>query len=224
MNTAEKLTETTGQETSDKRQNPLDLLVICLAKLLHYANRRPPTLREQEFYAIKEKILLRHGRKIGYDVQHIRKDCYSCDEAGMFRCDWKMPEPCWNCGGTGVYDEFWTLLEKYQLGKYTFHRPVSKVYENPGYQTFGKIEGYIRHDTPGYYISAECAFWLFLIYDRKTFFSYIGKVGFPSRKFTPMVIISTVIQELRQFRFRDLLPRKEKTYEYEFEYDDDLPF
>lgn len=222
MKQKQNLIESTKPETRNQRQNPLDLLVICLGKMLHYANRRPPALREQEFYAIKEKILLKHGQKIGYDVQHIRKDCYSCDETGTFRCDWKMPEPCWNCGGTGLYEEFWTLLETYQLGKYTFHKPVSKVYENPGYQTFGKIEGYIRHNTPRYYLSAECAFWLFLIYDRQTFFNYIGKVGFPSRKFTPMVIISTVIQKVRQFRFRDLLPRKDKTYE--FEYDDDLPF
>jgi len=222
MKKQQSIPETTKPESSNQRQNPLDLLVICLAKLLHYANRRPPITRKQEFYAIKEKILAKYGRKIGYDVQHIRKDCYSCDETGMFRCDWKEPESCWKCGGTGVYEEFWTLLEKYQLVKYTFHRPISKVYENPGYQTFGKIEGYISHDTPGYYLHAECAFWLFLIYDRKTFFSYIGKVGFPSRKFTPMVILSTVIQKVRQFRFSELLPRKEKSYEFEF--DDDLPF
>lgn len=76
MKKQQNIPETAKAETDNQRKNPLDLLVICLAKLLHYANRRPPTLREQEFYAIKEKILLRHGQKIGYDVQHIRKDCY----------------------------------------------------------------------------------------------------------------------------------------------------
>lgn len=187
-----------------------------LAILLHYANRKPPITRKQEFYAVKTKILTKYGQKTGNDIQHIHKECYSCFGTGNFN----MFEECWKCNGTGVYDQFWTLLAKYKFCGYEFHQPVAKFFENPGYRTFGKIEGYINHKPPKYYLAEECAFWLFLLYDRKTFFGMMGNVGYSSKKFTPMVILSTIIQKAKYFRFSDLIPGRKEIYEL----DDDLPF
>lgn len=205
-----------------------------IAILLHYANKKPPNSRKSAFYAVKSEILSKYGQKVGHDVQHIHKECYTCGGCGIFHSDWKVAEICWKCSGTGVYEEYWTLLTKYDFCGYEFHQPITKLYENPNYRTFGKIEGYIRHDAPKYYLAAECAFWLFLIYDRKTFWDMMGNIAYSSRKFTPMVLLSTLIFEISE-RYRRAMyrynliespfkPKKKQELLPIDDMDDDLPF
>lgn len=64
----------------------LKLLLYCKVKtlswLLHHANRDAKT---DYFYSLKQQILYRYGRNIGYDVQFIAgKKCNSCAGNGIF--------------------------------------------------------------------------------------------------------------------------------------------
>ena len=64
-----------------------------------------------------------------------------------------------------------------------------------------QIEGYIRHEHPKHYLSAEAAYWLALFFDRATFFRWFGHTGHSSRKFTPMVILGTWLFKIRQLKY-----------------------
>jgi hypothetical protein len=57
------------------------------------------------------------------------------------------------------------VLERWQLGRFTFHRPVQRLSATSRPVT---IEGYIRHESPGP-IAAESALWLALLFDRALF-------------------------------------------------------
>ena len=192
--------------------------------LLHKANRDVPLLYKDRFYRIKHQILIKYGTKIGQEIQHIKKECWACDGSGIFKCEWKEPESCWSCRGTGVYEEFWSRLDKYKLGNWYFHNPIERLYKyEPLFEgeALPIIEGYIRHVKPKYRIGTECALWLFLFYDRETFWKFFGRIGYPSNKRTPLVIIGNLIFVSRNFDLRDYLPTKNTKYEYET---DDLPF
>ncbi|WP_291726149.1 hypothetical protein [Bernardetia sp.] len=203
-------------------------IIHILGYLFHYANRDIPLIAKQEFYELKQKLLKKYGTKVGQDIQHIKKDCYSCDATGWFSNEWKE-EPCWNCMGTGVYEEFWTKLDKYKLGKFTFHNPVERIYKHS--KSFSEeikpnIEGYISHKRPKYRVGTECAWWLFLFFDRKTFLKRFGKTGYPSHKRTPLVFLGNLIFRIRCFRWRDLFPKKVSQNSYSDLYytDEELPF
>lgn len=206
-----------------------NIIGYFLGFLLHYANRDIPFTRKDEFYKIKNRILKRYGNLLGIDIQHIRKDCYSCDSTGIFRSEWKQPERCWSCGGTGVYQEFWTRLEKYKVGKWYFHNPIERIYSYyPLFEGESNplIEGFIHHKTPKYRFGTECALWLFVFFDFKTFWNKLGKSGYPNNKRTPLVFISNLFWIFRNFRFTDLLPKRE-VIKYEIYDEDDhenLPF
>ena len=179
--------------------------------LLHYANRDIPFLARSQFYKLKTRLLLKYATKTGTDIQHIKKECYHCGGTGTFKCDWKLPEPCWRCMGSGVYDEFWSRLDKYNLGKWYFHNPVEIMYVyEPLFEgeALPMIEGYIHHKTPKYRLGKECALWLFLLFDRKSFRKELGRTGSPTNKRTPLVIISNAIFVLRRFNWRNYLPKK----------------
>ena len=168
-----------------------------LGLLLHYANRHPMILFKNEFYALKTKLLQRRGTKVGTQLQHIKKDCYRCND-GIYYSHYKAAEECWYCGGTGVYDEFWTELGYYRLGKFYFHVPIKRHYADPGgVLSINPIEGYIQHKAPRHYLAYECAFWLFFLFDRETFYkSFIKSTSMciPLRNIrTPMVLIHTLI-------------------------------
>ena len=84
-----------------------------LARLLHVANSSPPFDR-QSFYAVKDRLLRRHGQVVGQDVQHLRRECWG---DGSGKCD----PHCLRCYGTGVYTERWVHLSRWQWLTYTFH-------------------------------------------------------------------------------------------------------
>src|SRR5687767_8378355 len=65
---------------SGTRQNFFDMIKWILSHLLHHANRET---KMDEFYRIKDKILTKYGKVIGYDVQFIEgKKCKSCGGFG----------------------------------------------------------------------------------------------------------------------------------------------
>jgi len=200
-----------------------------LGELLHLANSAPPWWK-QEFYRIKDQILYAHGRYEAYHLQHILKECYTCEGTGKKQVWLRVlgelmdlrSGNCLRCHGTGKYEEFWTVLISYRLGNRRFHTPIGgkhyRFEDVPPFVFKEKIEGYIRHDHPRYYQNVEAAYWLALIYDRKTFFDRFGHAGHPSRKFTPMVILGTWLFNLRQLKhIRYRIDRKFGYWKFQIE-------
>jgi len=173
---------------------------FVLGELLHLSNSQPPFHWRIEFYRLKDDILSRHGTVTDMDVQHIRKECFNCAGSGridqtvvLFGQPWQHKgRVCWKCGGTGKYEEFWVHLMRYKLGRHEFHIPVKKIYsaEDVGWVSGQKIEGYICHQPPKHYLAHEAAYWLALLFDLNLFLRKFGSCGYPSAKFTPMVIFS----------------------------------
>lgn len=203
---------------------------FILSTLLHYANRDIPYLAKERFYDIKKDILKRYGQIVDTDYQHIKKECYSCDGTGIFHPEYRRSEPCWKCR-KGIYEEFVTYLAKYKFGKYYFHTPYHKVYilrdgELPNYKF---IEGYITHKAPKYHIGNECALWLLLYYDFKTF-KRIIRSSQRLKPRTPLVALQSTIFFFRYKQwnkcFRWLKPKKKAVEPYYPNYfeDDELPF
>jgi len=185
------------------------LINFILGELLHLANALPPFALKQEFYQLKDHILQCHGVRVGRDLQHIYKECYNCDGSGkIFRVrsafgnPWNALEgPCWKCAGSGVYENYWVNLLRYRLGRREFHKPLEKFYnwEHAGIGYDDVIEGYIRHQHAPFYLYAEAAYWLALFFDRNLFFRKFGHSGYPATKFTPMVILTTLVFNIRIF-------------------------
>lgn len=133
----------------------------ALGAILAAANSNPEN--KEWLYGIKDRILKRFGTLVAWDQQHIIKECWSCKDGVFSGYDngfsWvPMPKQmCLKCYGTGVFDQFWVLLEVWHLGGYEFHRPVERVrkleyfsFKNstptfPG-EIRNYIEGYIKHD------------------------------------------------------------------------------
>ena len=176
-----------------------------LALLLHIANTSPPLIKgnKEGFYRIKDRLLKRWGIHLAYDIQHIQKLCFRCDGTGDDA--WSEDVECRKCGGTGIYDEFWVILEKWKFGKYTFHSPW-KRYTRDDLKRAGlevpdvrMIEGYIQHESYPYHLAMECFYWLALIFDWGLFMDSIGRIGFTSGKRTPMVLLNNAIFKIRMF-------------------------
>jgi hypothetical protein len=205
--------------------------------LLNLANRADKISCKEQFYAIKKKLLLKHGTFIGEEIQHIRKECYSCEGTGKFKCEWKQTESCWGCGGTGVFEQYWTRLDKYKLGNYFFHNPTKKQYEyEPLFEktALPLITGYIHHKTPKYRIGTEAMYWLLLIYDYAHFKKMFGTLGYLGNIRTPIVFLANLSFNIKlKWKF-DVWTRnngwfwqnKEPDWKVERAYDEteDLPF
>lgn len=136
-----------------------------LSFLLHHANRSVKDFAfgqyTGDFYRVKDAILRKHGKVVGYDIQHIEgKKCYKChgtgkydrwDQYGIYDPDW-----CWGCNGSGWYkDPQWICLQRLQFGRYIFHKPLRReigvknpfTKENMGWEVSANpvMEGYVRH-------------------------------------------------------------------------------
>jgi hypothetical protein len=165
--------------------------------LLHIANSSPPILGREEFYAIKTKLLERYGTFVRNDLQYIEKGCFACDGTGRYPAHYERGF-CRRCWGSGLYEAFYVILRLYRLGDYEFHTPTKRQYvtaEDPA--RIPHVRGYIEHKRFRRYLSSECAYWLFLIYDRRTFRYVFGRSGHCSRKYTPLVITSNLLYRWR---------------------------
>jgi hypothetical protein len=147
-----------------------------LGKVLFIANSNPGALAcKSYFYTVKNKILLKYGEKIGFDLQHIEgKKCYACGGSGTYvgyywdtGTEWI--DDCNKCFG-GWYKAPCTYkLDKYRLGKNIFHMPVKTYFFNEGAPEEGKlsdIKGYINHynEITGKQ-SREAILWLILLFN-----------------------------------------------------------
>lgn len=105
--------------------------ILTLSTLLHYANLSASSDR---FYALKNRLLDRYGRAVGYDVQYLGgKECWSCDGSGVY---WTR-QTCYSCDGTGWHKwPVWNVLLKRKFGRYTFHTPVKRCYSKKELGTF----------------------------------------------------------------------------------------
>lgn len=203
-----------------------------LGFLLHLANRDVDLITKDKFYPIKNRILLKYGTRVGEEIQHIRKECHSCDATGIYRSEYKPKETCWSCDGTGIYEQYWTRLDKYKLGKWYFHNPTKRQYEyEPLFEgvALPVIKGYIHHDRPKYRLGREAMLWLFLIYDRPAYKKMLGSVGYCGNIRTPLVLIHSIAFKIKQFDWEDFKDElktkfkpKQKPTVYESE--DWLPF
>jgi hypothetical protein len=165
-----------------------------LSWLLMSANTDPGILRRDEFYAIKERLLMRYGTIQGTEIQHIKKDCFTCDGTGEYE-----PEvDCYKCWGTGVYQEFWVKLISWDWNGYSFHQPVERKHKpflsEDGSHVPITHEGYITK--LHHWAANESRLWLFLLFDRKTFFRAM-KSSCQCRPRLPLSIIQKIVFDLR---------------------------
>lgn len=166
------------------------MLIHLIAWLLHRANARPPLTYRSEFYALKDRLLHRYGRRVGDDLQHIVKRCWN--------------GPCWRCDDTGIYDQFWVRLERWQLGGRLFHRPLERQrLAVPGPAT---ITGFIRHQDYGA-LSAECALWLGLLFDRGLFWRVLASSCQSGLTWLPLVTLQQLVSRVRR-HLREWSPRR----------------
>jgi hypothetical protein len=181
------------------------MLRLLLGFLLFHANRDP--LEKKSFYAIKERLLRRYGKKVGADVQHLAGvRCNRCDRGRHWHWiyDWHGfgYESCWHCDGTGWYKpERWVLLLRIQVGGHIFHRPVSTAYYEcwlPPTVRARVLDGYVKHPSSPFHLSRECCLWLYLFFDRERFRKEMRLGIGCEHYFTPFVAWQNYLFLLRQ--------------------------
>jgi len=134
-----------------------------VAQLLRYANAAPPPWRRAQFYALKDRLCRTYGVHDGYDVQHIRDLCWGLDDA--IGCP---GTGCRKCGGTGVYRERTTWLERWSIAGRIFHRPLGPIRPD-GARALNVIQGRIVHRDVSARAAREATLLLALVFDRPLF-------------------------------------------------------
>lgn len=150
-----------------------------LAFILHHANR---CSKSPAYYKVKDKILKKYGKDVGYDIQHLPgKRCHSCGGTGWHdRYSMYAPygvydsDPCWHCKWGWYRESQWVCLQRIKFGKYIFHRPLKREFGvvNPWVENemgwvvseSPVIEGYIDHHAT--WFSPYMLLLLFYMYDR----------------------------------------------------------
>lgn len=123
---------------------------------------------KKSFYVFKYMLLQKYGHFDQYDLQVIKKTCWSCEGTGKFKCSWKPTEFCWSCGGGGIYETKNILLKRYILNDNLFHLPAGR-YNNEPVIIINKIDGYIIHK-PIEGNATYAFFYLLWHYDKEKFF------------------------------------------------------
>ena len=163
-----------------------------LAFILHTANRNIKNEEKEvqdAFYKIKDAILKRWGKGVGYDVQHIKGvRCNSCDGHGRH---WKYGhngkrydyDDCWHCWGGWYKLPIWVALHRIKLGRYVFHKPLKRheCVGNPfseeeiGWKVTDSpvIHGYIDHAS--HWFGDYAMLILFWFYNREIFRTLFDK-------------------------------------------------
>jgi hypothetical protein len=168
------------------------MIIRFLSWLLWLANARMRTAYDSErAYRMKDRILRRFGKIVGEDIQRISRICYSCDGSGSYDFD----EDCRRCRGTGVFDERWFRLERWELGGRIFHRPAGMIARPMNGMV--TIEGKIYHDTVPHRASAEAFLWLALFADPELWWANFRGSRHSGWQRTPMLALQAVLFELR---------------------------
>jgi hypothetical protein len=162
------------------------LIAWPLGWLLHHATAGPPLTQRERFYTLKGRLLRTSGRLIGDDWQHMVKACWD--------------GPCSRCSGTGSSDEFWVALERWALGRFVFHRPISRTHTAPTVPV--TIEGDLRHADPGP-VATECALWLAFAFDRTLCWAILLGPGDPTWSWWPLGMVQQLSAWARRAWHRD---------------------
>lgn len=197
-----------------------------LGNVLGIVNSGPPSELRQEFYAIKDHVLRRFGRRVGQDIQHIVKPCWHCRRWNCDDCD--AFDSCCKCLGTDIYLEFWSRLDVYQIGKHCFHLPVERIKTAPAEPV--TITGYIQHVERGsIYKRKELCLWLILLFDPMFLLSRIHQLGYV--KVSPRFPLFWLLSQIGRIRWtfergrerfkQSLTPRFERDKK---EKQEDIPF
>ncbi len=128
----------------------MNIFNYYLGELLFLANVNKPS--RHIYFPLKDKILNRFGVHIGYDLQHVKKECYTCNGTGWYT----VRDRCYNCRD-GIYSEFWCKLSSYELGNRKFYIPSQKYYMKPSDMTVN-IEGIIKNNNEVEFIKSYRAF------------------------------------------------------------------
>lgn len=212
------------------------LKIKILSWLLNQANRET---RSEYYYKIKNVVLAKYGTHIGYDVQFIEgKKCHSCDGSGVYTSYryWSgrvtpFHDTCYNCFRGWYKRPVWNILAKIKLGKFSFHQPYQKVYENPTGKGSPIIEGYIEHNRGKH--GKMALHILYLCYERgylKRYWKETGN-GWRVRWWYPSNWLANAIHIIKKGResmpARDIekwLSRKPNNRIMNTDYTEDLPF
>lgn len=118
-------------------------MINIWAELLYRANSKPPIMYREQFYALKTRLLEKHGTVTGFVVQHIQKDCWDCNDGW-----WSETQACYSCDGTGIYKSLWVRLVQYQWGEHTFLIPKERYeqVEKPAQWEEPTLTGYVHHN------------------------------------------------------------------------------
>ena len=184
--------------------------------------------KDKNFYPLKKKLIEKYGDFVGYDYQHIKEYCWTCNGTGMY----SKNNPCYHCGGTGIHKEFVSILKKYKIGKYYFHTPIKRI-DNwlPDFKnllTNVTITGYIQHK--GSNFGRESTLILLLLFDFPAFKREFGKILFKKPPFFPLSLLEWITFKIKHSKRRGCIKKAFKykylRKEYSFVQDDDvdLPF
>lgn len=159
-----------------------------VAWLLGLANARASSSpHRRDLYDLKDRLLRRYAVRDGEDVQRVVDVCHGWRFEG---CD---GDRCTKCGGTGVWQTRWVMLERWRLAGRVFHRPVGPT--TPRAVDF--IDGRIWHDVPAR-VAAEAALWLALLFDRALFWTLLVHGGrFCGWQWRPMLALQALVYEAR---------------------------
>jgi len=97
---------------------------------------------KQQFYTVKNQMLLAYAAPAGFDKQIIKQSCWTCNGTGWYTSDSR----CRSCYGDGVYQIRTYWLKRFVLNGELFHRPVEAA-EVDG-RIMNVINGLVHHDTP----------------------------------------------------------------------------
>lgn len=163
-----------------------------LAWLCHYANADPSWNRDC-FYKLKLRLLHQFAVSLGIITQEITKECWGDqwdDDGYRFGCG---PE-CTRCKGTGIFDQRWVYLEKWQWGKYTFLVPDGFTRIKP---PSVEISGHVIHPNYGK-ASREAELWLYVAtLQWKTWWKTIRSSCYTHPGWWPMCRIQKVVMHFR---------------------------
>ena len=197
----------------------MNIFDYAIGEMLHLANTAGRSHRN--IYQVKDIVLKARGHQIATDVQHIRKECYSCSGTGKqvavvnsFGVPWKTSvNKCPRCNN-GVYTEYWVLLDVFVVGDRLFHRPagtcysVDQVIQRTGGGYSKVYEGLIRHEPPAWNLGYEAYFWLALFFSPRRFFNDLGHVFLSGPQVTPMLALNLVARVIKsiylKFRYDEI--------------------
>jgi hypothetical protein len=169
-----------------------------LSWLLYLANARGSiTPRRKEFYAMKDRLLRKYGKRIGEDIQHIAHECYGW---GFDGCDGLT---CQKCNGSGVHHHSYVTLERWEFAGRIFHSAPKPI----GY-TLPKninIEGRIRHEI-AWKKSGDAMLWLAFFCDQRFFWHCLTSSRFMGWQWRPMLALQAVVFQMST-HFRRWRPR-----------------